>query len=408
MTLNAIACLSVAAVSTTLSLLATGEAFAYTFTKIAVSNSIANPFYDAFAAPSLNEQGTAVFPVWLNTERTQEAIFAGNGGPLTIVADTKSPLFNTDYDNSPAINKFAGTSIINNQGTVVFWAGLYPNPNAGAPINTGIFTSNGGSFTTIAKVDDRFKGISAQSAINDGGTVVFTAAPDAGGIGIFTNNSGVITTIATASSFSMFASPMINNKGIVAFSQLDFLTEESGVFISDGKTTTTIADSSGSYSSVIGSAINDKGTVAFLGTLKAIGDGIFSSSGGVITTLVDTSGSFSNFSTPAINNQGLVAFKGTLDTGVSGIFTGSDPVANKVIAIGDTLFGSKITELSFSRKGLNNMGQITFRAIFEDGTVGIFRADPETKSVPEPASVLGLLAVSALGVSSIRRQQKLR
>jgi hypothetical protein len=97
-----------------------------------------------------------------------------------------------------------------------------------------------------------------------------------------------------------------------------------------------------------------------------------------------------------------------LDTGVTGIFTGADPIADKVIAIGDTLFGSRVTSLSFSNKGLNNSGQLAFVAGLENGISGVFRADPQppVQSVPEPSSVLGLLAVGAFGAgSALKRKQ---
>jgi hypothetical protein len=166
-------------------------------------------------------------------------------------------------------------------------------------------------------------------------------------------------------------------------------------------------------------SINDSGTVAFGmrpldqfdNLISLQNDIIFTSNGGSSTTIADTSGSFKSFGNPAINNAGTVAFFGTLDTGGSGIFTGADPITNKVIALGDSLFGSKVVSLDFSTKGLNNSGQLAFLATFEDGTSGIFRANPESisepKSVPEPASGLGLLLVGAFGVGSLlKRKQK--
>jgi hypothetical protein len=99
-----------------------------------------------------------------------------------------------------------------------------------------------------------------------------------------------------------------------------------------------------------------------------------------------------------------------LDTGVTGIFTGADPIADKVIAIGDMLFGSRVTSLYFSNQGLNNSGQLAFVAGLENGISGVFRADPQppVQSVPEPSSVLGLLAVGVFGAGSLlKRKQNL-
>jgi hypothetical protein len=95
-----------------------------------------------------------------------------------------------------------------------------------------------------------------------------------------------------------------------------------------------------------------------------------------MTTIADSSGLFSGFWSPALNDEGTVAFSASLDTGEIGIFTGPDPIANKVIATGDTLFGSTVTSLQFFNQGLNNLNQLTFSAAFADGGSGIFRADP--------------------------------
>ncbi|WP_226587672.1 DUF7453 family protein [Microseira wollei] len=62
-----------------------------------------------------------------------------------------------------------------------------------------------------------------------------------------------------------------------------------------------------------------------------------------------------------------------------------------------------MTALGFSRQGLNNSGQIAFGVYLADGRQAIFRADPQ--AVPEPASVLGLLAVGAFGATSWRHKQ---
>jgi hypothetical protein len=132
------------------------------------------------------------------------------------------------------------------------------------------------------------------------------------------------------------------------------------------------------------------------------------------TEIADTS-AFSLISSPSLNDegtneQGTVAFEAGLDAGSQGIFIGSDPVTDKVIATGDSLFGSTVTSLKFVSAGLNNRQQIAFFATLDDGTSGIFRADPqptEPQPVPEPTSVLGLLAFGALGTGSmLKRKQK--
>jgi hypothetical protein len=104
---------------------------------------------------------------------------------------------------------------------------------------------------------------------------------------------------------------------------------------------------------------------------------------------------FSDLFAPSINDLGSVAFLADLKKGGSGIFTGPDPAANKVIAIGDPLFGSTVTALQFSSQGLNNSGQVAFWASLADGRQVIVRADP--LAVPEPTS-FALLSLGVLGL----------
>ncbi len=93
-----------------------------------------------------------------------------------------------------------------------------------------------------------------------------------------------------------------------------------------------------------------------------------------------------------------------------GIYTGADPIADKVIGIGDSLLGGTVTELWFNR-GLNNSGQISFWAQILESPgqtiTGIFRADPVSKSIPESTSTLALLAFGALGTGlTLKRKPK--
>ncbi len=193
-----------------------------------------------------------------------------------------------------------------------------------------------------------------------------------------------------------------NDQGTVAFyASLD--SGGSGIFAGSGGALTTIADSSGFLSGFGSPMLNDVGTVIFQADLDVGEQGIFTGSGGALTTVADTSGSFSEFGRGfGINNRGTVVFGASLDAGGTGIFTGSDPARDKVIATGDPLFGSTVTELNLGIFGMiNNSDQLAFFARLADGTEGVFRADLESEPapVPESASLLGLLTVGAIGVS---------
>jgi hypothetical protein len=118
------------------------------------------------------------------------------------------------------------------------------------------------------------------------------------------------------------------------------------------------------------------GSVTFLAYPTQGGYGIFKRNGGKITNIAHSNGCLSQFAAPSLNDAGAIAFQANLNGTDEGIFMATGSTVKKVIAIGDYLFGSKVTSLVFSPGGFNNAGQIAFFARLADGTSGIFRADP--------------------------------
>jgi hypothetical protein len=340
---------------------ASGEATTYTFTKIAETSSAPNGF-SALNIPSLSDNGTAAFSARLNS--TLIGIFIGEGTttPNPIV-DTSGPSSNFGFSFT-----ILGSPSINNTGMVAFWARLNDGSN-------GIFTSDGTTAMTIA---GPFTSLSASSpSINDAGAVAFQA-----NLNIFTGSGGSTTTIAdTSGRFSSLNFPSITNTGTVAF-QAFLDAGGSGIFMGDGTTTTTVV-ASGTFTALSFPFANNGGTVTFLGFLNGGGSGIFSSNGGTLTSIADTSGPFTFFGTPSINDAGVVAFQAFISTG-AGIFSGPDPIADRVIAVGDPLDGSTVAGLAFSREGLNGAGQVAFFVSLADGRQGVFLADPGDGGDPMP------------------------
>jgi len=404
------------AASIFLSLLITGKAEAFTFTKIADDRGPFS-FVDVFFGPEpvINNRGTIAFLTNLDTG--SEGIFTGSGGATTTIAIAD--------DSGPpgTFGRFLSPPALNDEGTVSSTAFL----STGVPESFflgGLFTNNGGLTTFIANSNLELTPFLGNPAINNEGTIAITAFVPGEDHRLFTVSSGATTLIANRSGpFSDFGSTAINDAGTVAF--LANLDEGgNGLFTASSGAITTIADSSDSFGYLVGGpAINNAGTLAFSAFRDfqdflegSGGGGIFTSSGGVTTIIADNTGPFRNFfGLPAINDAGTVTFWASLDEGGSGIFTGPNPVTDKVIATGDRLFGSTVTSLRFNRfssKWLNNAGQLTFFAQLADRSSGIFRADPESTSKPqpvsEPASVLNLLVVGALGIGTWWKRQQRR
>jgi hypothetical protein len=372
---------------------ANAEPVTYNFTLIAdntgpISGSNSNIF------PSINSEGTVAFQAFLRNGG--EGIFTGGGGPLTTIATNAPPSPISQFGPG----QFSGPSI-NDGGTVAFSAVLVGG-------GFGIFTGGGGPLTTIADTSGPFSSFQG-TAINNSGVVAFGVDLKGGGSQILTASGGAFSVIADTG--GLFGGVSINNRGTVAFVATNPISAGSGLFTGNGGPLTTIvATNLSPFFQIGGISLNDRGTVAFEGFFSqagGIGIGIFTGNGGPITTIADTSGPFSNFFSPSINNAGEVAFQASLNAGGAGIFTGPDPVSDKVIALGDALFGSTVRAIEFGGgRSLNDAGQIVFDAFLADGREVIARA----QVVPEPSSLAmgSTAALLGLGYAWRLRVQRAR
>jgi hypothetical protein len=64
-----------------------------------------------------------------------------------------------------------------------------------------------------------------------------------------------------------------------------------------------------------------------------------------LTLIAQVGSDYDLFGEVDINNAGTVVFEATLANGSKGVFDGPDPVANKIVAAGDTLGGEVITDV---------------------------------------------------------------
>jgi hypothetical protein len=399
---------SLLAASLCINLLAVEEANALSFnlTEIPVAN---NELFSYVGVSQINDSGTMLFGAAVRSTGQSGIFTVTNEGLITPIVLTRS---RSDDTLTEFTFDLLYTRTMNNGGTVAFIG------NRPFLLGDGIYTGNGGPLTTVATAEGSFYDFQYGGLdINDSGTVVFGAVLDNGNRGVFTSSNGVITTIAEANGLFRFFDqlyPTINNSGTVAF-QASLDNGILGIFTASNGAITTIADSSGSFSYFLGPEINNEGTILFPAGLDNGLEGLFTSSNGAITAIADSSGTFSGFHDIAINDRGMIIFEAILDgprTDIGGIYAGPDPIADKVIAVGDTLLGSTVTRVDFAPGSMNNSGQFTFYAELTDskGTVRStsFFADPVPMSVPvpEPSSALGLLGMAIFGTASVYKRQK--
>jgi hypothetical protein len=131
---------------------------------------------------------------------------------------------------------------------------------------------------------------------------------------------------------------------------------------------------------------------------------VLSTAGGPLTTLIKTGdatpiGTFTGFGALSFSH-GTAAFEG-IYAGGRGIFTASESEFGAVIKTGNSLFGSPVTELGFSRLGFDpdGSGNIAFNYRLADGRQGVALA----AVVPEPTSIGIWIVALATGVVRHRR-----
>jgi hypothetical protein len=356
----------------------------YTFTKVA--DSVEDGFDpNSFGCAAINTPGDIAFragrlaPDGFNTI---PGIYRVNAdGTLSTIAEDQKRFVFIGFNPS-----------INDTGQVSFAARL----DGGNKDDTeAILRGDGKKLTTIASTADEFAFFGFDTSINNSGEVAFAAELDNGDEGLFSGSGskkGGVTThyLTSTSQFDGSDSrPAINNVGDIAFVEsIDFAR---GIFVGQEGDFTEIAapepsDPSIGYGTPM---LNDAGTAAFQRSFtdeatQEFVEQIVTGNGGSLTVVADTRDEFAffGFRPPSINNDGEVAFHATLDDGTSGIFVGSDPVADRVIATGDTLDGLIVQNLTFCEEGLSDSGELAFVAQLEDPNspegfrVAVFRATP--------------------------------
>jgi hypothetical protein len=333
------------------------------------------------AHPVINNRGDVVFTGSISGRNT---IWIGDGGPLRVVAanfiaSVGSPF--AAFGNSPGLN---------DRGDVAFWAFMRPETCGGVACS-GLFVLEGDHLRTVVDPADpndifQFGGYPANADLNDAGTVAFTVYH---GESISTGlpsvikitRTGKITTVYDAANPRVGSDVSLDNAGHVAFTVEDVVGDTAGpqsllvgrrpdqlVSIADSPFAIPTARLGPSF-------LNDRGQIAYRCCEETGYDAIYLSDGRSTTLVADNSGAFSSLGTLSINNRGTVAFLATLRDGSRGVFTGPDPIADRVIGSGDVVDGKVVLDVRAQIRFLNDRGQIALVVHFSDGD-DVYRVDP--------------------------------
>ncbi|MHC5024512.1 MAG: DUF7453 family protein [Planctomycetota bacterium] len=336
-----------------------GAGPSYTFVNIADDTG---PFSSSFSQAVINNNGTVAFGVGIGGGDT--GIFTGNGGPLTTIV--------LGGDGNYNVSNLIG---MNDHDLVAVRV-------AESILEEGVWTGDGGPLSLVVTSDENPFQTCGGPDINTPGQVVFHGIVVGGTSGLHrAQGFGNYTTIAdTSGDFVSFGGQgSINDSGTVAFYAADSVGF--GIYTGDGGPLTTIVETVSTAFTSLGTtvSVNNAGTVAFFAGNSST-QGVYTGNGGPITTIADSDGAFAQFTfnDVCINNNGDVAFIATPDSGPRGIFTGPDVVADRVIQIGDPLFGSTLAGVSsvLGAHAINDDGAIAFEYFLADGRSGIAVAAP--------------------------------
>lgn len=314
---------------------------------------------------SVNDAGTVAFQVALQSGGT--GVFTGDGGAI---AEAIGSALLAGVTSHPDLNGAGDTSFY----------GELPGGDQ------GVFLLRDGRLQTIADTRGPFASIGPLGpTMNDAGTVAFRADHTLGVSGIFAGDGDAVATVAdTDGPWSRFHGlPVINRGGTVVF-RADRKDGVEGIYAGRGGSIRTVVETGDIFETLaLFPSVNDDGTVAFAATLRAGGAGIFTVDEEQHTRIIDTDGAFESYRGALITSAGAVVRIATPRGGSLGLFAGPDPGADRILALGDQLLGSKVAELASNPVSVNAAGQVAIRARLTDGRQLVLRADPVGVIVPD-------------------------
>jgi hypothetical protein len=307
---------------------------------------------------SVNNDDTVAFQAALRGGGT--GVFTGNGGAIAEVA---GPSVLAGFTSHPDLNNSRAMS-------------FYGEFADGAQ---GVFLLRDGHLQAIACTRDGFAVIGPLGpTMNEAGTVAFRAEQTAGMSGIFAGDAAAVVTVAdTEGGWSEFHGlPVIDARGTVVF-RADREDGVQGIYAGRGGSIETIAETGDVFEALaFFPSATDGGTVAFAATLRAGGAGIFTVADGQIVQVLDTEREFESCRGALISSAGEVMCVATPQGGSLGLFAGPDPPADRILALGDPLLGSVVSDFAANPVSINADGHVAVRATLADGRQLILRADP--------------------------------
>lgn len=315
--------------------------------------------------PSVNDAGLVAFQAAL--QGGGMGVFTGDGGPPATVVETPDSDF-AAIDSHPDIN---------NGALVSFYGRLKTGRH-------GVFLIRDGEPIAIVEEGGAIVGIGPLGpTMNEEGRIAFRADLRDGLAGVFSGSAEGVARIAdTGGRFSSFQGlPIINNQGDVAF-RGDLQGGGSGIFRSDGGDPCAVVEIGELFHDIAPfPSMNDLGMISFGATLGTGGVGVFSTIDGHSVPVISATTPFESVRSVLINNAGFVALIATPRAGRLGVYVGPDPVADRIIAVGDSFLGSQVGEFALNPVSVNASAQLAIRVRLANDRQVIVRVD-RTQGTP--------------------------
>ncbi len=296
--------------------------------KTIASSSNLNSFGDDVA---INSAGVVGYDAALTNSANDRAIFTSNGSWTRMIVDANQQGF---------VGHFLGSPSMNDWGTVAFFAFR-------KDFSEAVFTGNGGPLTIVADTANAtFSGF-GNAAINNYGQLAFSATREDGSQGVFIaarvedqaaddakpKRLWTIRAVTDPQSplftdpLAEFGDPVINEAGLVA--DVGFFSDHPEIFTGNTRRVTARTDPDGSlFISSEHPSVNNRGVVAFFANELSGRDGVFVElSGGASPIGVIETGDalFGSIVTGldlgrfALNDRDQLAFHYDLQDGRSGV-----------------------------------------------------------------------------------------
>lgn len=308
--------------------------------------------------PSVNRAGVVAFQAALADGRT--GVYAGDGDVPVVIAES----------GVAGLGAVTSHPDIDAAGRVSFYGETDTGEQA-------LYFGEPGGVSAVVRGLGDLAGIGpAGPAMNDAGWIGLRATRGDGGAGMYLYGEGQRVTIAETGWFSSFEGlPVVNRRGSVVI-RANHPDGGQGIYLHRAGVLQPVVET-GAVFQALGRFpdLDDDDAVVFAALRRDGRSGVHWAAGGWVDTVMGSGAGYTVFRGALIGGTGsVVGIASTEDTPL-GVFGGPDPVRDRVVAVGDTLFGSTVTDLALNPVSGNQAGQLAIRLTLASGVQRIVRAD---------------------------------